>query len=199
MTAVARRTAPLVAIFNSRDEVIEAIRSTLENDGFATVTARLADIQNGTLDLAAFIKVHGPEVIVYDLPRPYESHWNFLRLMKETTSLKDRTWVLTTTDKQALDAAVGASERAPQRPLDAGGEERLLADRAGSRATAGARWHHPRRRPHRLHRPRTPRERAASGVPVPRGDARRHPGIDRRRGDLGVEGVSPARVGYAIY
>src|SRR5438874_8841954 len=47
------------------------------------------------------------------------------------------------------------------------GEGRLLADRAGSRATAGARWHHPRRRPHRLHRPRTPRERAACGVPVP--------------------------------
>ena len=105
-----RRSAPLVAIFNSRDEVIEAIRSALENDGFATVTARLAEIQNGTLDLVAFIDVHGPDVIVYDLPRPYEHHWNFLRLMKETTSLKDRTWVLTTTDKQALEAAVGASD-----------------------------------------------------------------------------------------
>ena len=51
-----RRSAPLVAIFNSRDEVIEAIRSALENDGFATVTARLAEIQNGTLDLVAFIE-----------------------------------------------------------------------------------------------------------------------------------------------
>src|SRR2546427_9929820 len=110
MTAVARRTSPLVAIFNSRDEVIEAIRSALENDGFATVTARLAEIQNGTLDLVAFIKVHAPDVIVYDLPRPYESHWNFLRLMKETTSLKDRLWILTTTDKEALEAAVGASD-----------------------------------------------------------------------------------------
>src|SRR3989442_5029457 len=110
MTAVARRTSPLVAIFNSRDEVIEAIRSALENDGFETVTARLAEIQNGTLDLVAFIKVHGPDVIVYDLPRPYEAHWNFLRLMKETTSLKDRMWILTTTDKEALEAAVGASD-----------------------------------------------------------------------------------------
>ena len=105
-----RRSAPLVAIFNSRDEVIEAIRSALENDGFATVTARLAEIQNGTLDLVAFIDVHGPDVIVYDLPRPYENHWNFLRLMKETTSLKDRAWVLTTTDKEALEAAVEASD-----------------------------------------------------------------------------------------
>src|SRR2546422_6615103 len=110
MTAVARRTSPLVAIFNSRDEVIEAIRSALENDGFETVTARLAEIQNGTLDLVAFIKVHDPDVIVYDLPRPYENHWNFLRLMRETTSLKDRLWILTTTDKEALEAAVGASD-----------------------------------------------------------------------------------------
>src|SRR5206468_3498869 len=112
MTAVTPRTSPLVAIFNSRDEVIEAIRSALENDGFETVTARLAEIQNGTLDLVAFIKVHGPDVIVYDLPRPYENHWNFLRLMKETTSLKDRTWILTTTDKEAVEAAVGTAEEA---------------------------------------------------------------------------------------
>lgn len=100
---------PLVAIFDSRDDVIEAIRAALEADGFATVIARLAEIQSGTLDLVAFIEAHDPDVIVYDLPRPYERHWNFLRLMKETTSLKDRSWVLTTTDKQALEAAVGAS------------------------------------------------------------------------------------------
>lgn len=99
---------PLVAIFNSRDEVIEAVRSALDNEGFATVTARLAEIQNGTLDLVAFIEAHDPDVIVYDLPRPYESHWNFLRLLKETNSLKDRAWVVTTTDKDALVAAVGA-------------------------------------------------------------------------------------------
>jgi CheY-like chemotaxis protein len=100
---------PLIAIFNSRDEVIAAVRSALENEGFATVTARLAEIQSGTLDLVAFVQVHDPDVIVYDLPRPYESHWNFLRLMKETNSLKDRAWVVTTTDKKALLAAVGAA------------------------------------------------------------------------------------------
>src|SRR3989442_2440564 len=63
--------------------------------------------------------------------------------------------------RRAGSAATRASERAPQRPLDAGGAGRLLADRAGSRTTAGARWHHPRRRPHRLHGPLTPRPRAA--------------------------------------
>jgi DNA-binding NarL/FixJ family response regulator len=98
-----------VAIFNSRPDFIEALRVTLEADGFTTACAHLADIQNGTLDLLAFVHLHKPELVIYDLPRPYESHWNFLRLLKETDSLRAATWVLTTTDKKALEAAVGAS------------------------------------------------------------------------------------------
>ena len=98
-----------VAIFNSRPDFIEALRVALEEGGFATNTAHLADIQDGTLDLLAFVDKHKPALIVYDLPRPYERHWNFLRLLRETDSLKKATWVLTTTDKKALEAAVGAS------------------------------------------------------------------------------------------
>ena len=98
-----------VAIFNSRPDFIEALRAGLEEGGFRTNTAHLADIQDGTLDLLAFVACHQPQLIVYDLPRPYERHWNFLKLLKETQSLKAATWVLTTTDKKALEAAVGAS------------------------------------------------------------------------------------------
>jgi DNA-binding NarL/FixJ family response regulator len=103
-----KSTAP-VAILNSDDEVIAALRVGLEDAGFVTVAARVADIQNGTLDLVAFIEAHDPQVIVYDLPRPYESHWNFLRLMRETDSLKNRIWILVTMDQKAVVAAVGGS------------------------------------------------------------------------------------------
>jgi hypothetical protein len=41
--------------------------------------------------------------------RYYESHWNFLRLLKDTQLLNEAIWVLATTDKRALEAAVGAS------------------------------------------------------------------------------------------
>ena len=98
-----------VAIFNSRPDFIEALRAALVKGGFPTNTAHLADIQDGTLDLVAFVALHKPELIVYDLPRPYERHWNFLKLLKETRPLLEATWVLTTTDKKALEAAVGAS------------------------------------------------------------------------------------------
>ena len=103
------KTPRRVAIFNSRPDFIEALRVALEADGFTTACAHLADIQNGSLDLLAFVDLHKPELVIYDLPRPYESHWNFLRLLKETDSLRAVTWVLTTTDKKALEAAVGAS------------------------------------------------------------------------------------------
>jgi len=98
-----------VAIFNSRAEFIDGLREALDHDGLPTATALLAEIQDGTLDLVAFLEAHDPRVIVYDLPRPFERHWNFLRLLRQTDVLRKRTWILTTTDKKALDAAVGAS------------------------------------------------------------------------------------------
>lgn len=100
---------PCVAVFNSRTDFIEALCAGLEAAGFQPVAAHLADIQSGVLDLVAFVDLHDPSAIVYDVPRPYERHWNFIRLLQETASLKSRTVVLTTTDKDALEAAVGAS------------------------------------------------------------------------------------------
>ena len=102
-------TGTPVAIINSHAEFIDALREALEREGLTSVTALLAEIQDGTLDLVAFLEAHDPRVIVYDLPRPYERHWNFLRLLKQTHGLRKRAWILTTTDKEALDAAVGAS------------------------------------------------------------------------------------------
>jgi len=99
-----------VAIFNSHVEFVDTLREALDREGLPTATALLAEIQDGTLDLVAFLEVHDPRVIVYDLPRPFERHWNFLRLLRQTDALQKRTWILTTNDKKALDAAVGASD-----------------------------------------------------------------------------------------
>jgi hypothetical protein len=96
---------PLVAIFNSMDDVLEMLRLAFEAVGFATATARLADIQSGVLDLIAFVHEHKPVALVYDIPRPYEANWNVLRMLRETDSLQDLAWVITTTNKEALERA----------------------------------------------------------------------------------------------
>jgi CheY-like chemotaxis protein len=98
-----------VVILNSRQDFIDSLQAGLEAKGFETAGAHVADIQSGALDLLTFIHEHKPTLIVYDLPRPYEQHWNFLRLLKDTHVLKRAIWVLATTDKRALEAAVGAS------------------------------------------------------------------------------------------
>ena len=97
---------PVVAIFNSLDDILDMVRLAFEAQGFVTATARLADIQSGVLDLIAFVEEHKPVALVYDLPRPYEANWNVLRMLRETDSLQDLVWVITTTNKQALERAV---------------------------------------------------------------------------------------------
>jgi len=63
-----------VAIFNSHTEFMDSLREALDREGLPTVTALLAEIQSGALDLVAFLETHDPQVIVYDLPRPFEKH-----------------------------------------------------------------------------------------------------------------------------
>ena len=99
----------MVAILDSVDEFLDALQFALEAEGYGTVRASLADIQSGALDLVALVEETRPDVVVYDLPRPYERNWNLLRLLKDTESLRRRTWLVTTPDKEALEAAVGAS------------------------------------------------------------------------------------------
>jgi DNA-binding NarL/FixJ family response regulator len=96
---------PLVAIFDSTDEVIEMLARLLEEHGFQTVVGRIDEIQSGVLDLVAFLEEHDPHVILFDLPRPYERHLNFLRLLSTTDSLKRCGWVLMTTHEEALKVA----------------------------------------------------------------------------------------------
>jgi DNA-binding response OmpR family regulator len=97
---------PVVAIFNSVEEFLEVLKRAFEEDGFVAVSAHPREIQSGVLDLVAFVREHKPDALVYDIPRPFEPNWNFLRLMRETDSLKDLAWVITTTNKEALEAAV---------------------------------------------------------------------------------------------
>jgi len=98
-----------VAVFNSRTEFIDSLCEALDREGLPTATALVAEIQDGTLDLPAFLKTHDPQAIVCDLPYPFQRNWNFLRLLQQTDFQTKMTWILTTTDKKALDAAVGAS------------------------------------------------------------------------------------------
>ena len=51
-----------------------------------------------------------PAVIVYDISPPYDANWRFLRLVRSAEPLQRREFVLTTTNKPALEQLVGDTE-----------------------------------------------------------------------------------------
>jgi hypothetical protein len=60
----------MVALLNSSEDVLARLQQALEEGGFRTVAAHIADVQLGVLDLIAWMSETGADVILVDLPRP---------------------------------------------------------------------------------------------------------------------------------
>ena len=97
----------VVAICNSSEDTVALIRIMLEQEGFATVELHVDNLKRGKQDLVEFVRQHDPAVFVYDISPPYEQNWNFLKLVQNTEVMRGRGFVLTTTNKRALDELVG--------------------------------------------------------------------------------------------
>ena len=108
MADPARKT--VVAIFNTNPEVLDLVREALQDAGHATVVAHVDDLKRGRIDLVQFVEQHRPDVIVYDVAPPYDTNWTFLRLMRSSKVMQGRAFVVTTTNKKALDELIGPSD-----------------------------------------------------------------------------------------
>jgi len=107
---VAGANKPVIAVLNASTDVLELLQEALEDEGFVTVRAAVPEIKRGSEDFVAFLKEHDPAAIVYDVSPPYEENWTFLRLLRDTEAAKGRPFVITTTNKRALEAAIGATD-----------------------------------------------------------------------------------------
>ena len=105
-----RLVTPIIGLFNSSSDTVDMLRAALEGHGLHTVSGHIADLKKGELDFIAFIEQHRPAVIVYDISPPYETNWAFLRLVRSSLPVQDIRFVLTTTNKPALDQLVGETE-----------------------------------------------------------------------------------------
>src|SRR5262245_52436975 len=108
--ALAGGSKPTIAVFNSSADTVDLLRTALEAEGFQTVVGHIPDVKKGELDLVGFINHHAPAVVVYDISPPYDANWRFLRLVRSAEPLQRREFVLTTTNKPALDRLVGDTE-----------------------------------------------------------------------------------------
>lgn len=103
----ARKTKPLIAIFNTTAEVIDALTYVLEEAGHNVVSAFISDFRRGKRDLIAFMEEHGPDIIIYDLPPPYAEQLAFLRIVRNMEVMKGIRFLFTTTNKRALEQEDG--------------------------------------------------------------------------------------------
>ena len=100
----------IVAIFNTNPEVLDLVREALEEVGFATVVAHIDDLKRGRIDMVQYVEEHQPDAIVYDVAPPYDTNWTFLGLMRSSKVMQGRAFVVTTTNKKALDELMGPSD-----------------------------------------------------------------------------------------
>jgi DNA-binding NarL/FixJ family response regulator len=103
----------MVALLNSSEDVIARLREALDEGGFRTVAAHVADVQLWVLDLIAWMSETGADVILVDLPRPDGPALNFLRLLQHVDVLQRCGWILTTTHKDALETMLTAADGHP--------------------------------------------------------------------------------------
>jgi DNA-binding NarL/FixJ family response regulator len=101
---------PTIAVFNSSSDTVELLRTVLEAEGFQTVVGHIPDVKKGELDLIEFVNHHTPAVIVYDISPPYDANWRFLRLVRSAEPMTALQFVLTTTNKPALERLVGETD-----------------------------------------------------------------------------------------
>jgi DNA-binding response OmpR family regulator len=102
---------PVVAIFNSNDDVVEMLRYVLESSGFVVVSGHVDAIRRGGTSLSEFVEAHDPVVIIYDIVPPYDRSWRFLEHLREATVMRGRRFVLTSTNAQRVTEIVGTHEQ----------------------------------------------------------------------------------------
>lgn len=102
---------PTIAVVNSSEDTVDMLRVCLQNHGFSSVvTAHVFDIKTGRMDFLEFLRVHDPAVFVWDVSIPYDENWRFVHMLMTSEKMKGRRFVITTTNKAALDSLVGPNE-----------------------------------------------------------------------------------------
>ncbi len=98
---------PVVAIINTSEDIVVLLRELLPDDGFRPVAGFVPDIGEGRQELDAFLREHDPAAIIWDIAVPYERNWAYFQQASASEAARGRRFVLTTTNKHALEELVG--------------------------------------------------------------------------------------------
>ncbi len=103
-------TRLVIAVINTSDDLVAAVRERLLDEGFEVVTGHVQDIKSGRTDFSAFIRAHRPAAVIYDVALPYEDNWTFLNMLRSLPDCADLDFLITTVNKRVLDERVGGTD-----------------------------------------------------------------------------------------
>ena len=92
----------VVAIVNTNPDIVRMLRIALERSGFIAVVLHIEQLKTGAADLDAFLRDHDPRVIIYDVPPPFEENWRFLTHLRSNPGVRNRQFVVTTMNRDAV-------------------------------------------------------------------------------------------------
>ena len=98
---------PLIACCNSSEDIVALLADILKDEGFRAVT-HLSPTRLGPEPTIEFLTQVRPHACIYSVSLPYPESWaNFQRVREAVPGCA---WVVTTTNKRALDALVGPTD-----------------------------------------------------------------------------------------
>jgi CheY-like chemotaxis protein len=102
---------PTVAIVNTSPDTIELLRQPLERAGFVVVSCYTYDIRDGKVDFQAFLDMHHPQVIAYDIAVPYTKNFRLYEHIRSIPAVEHTNFVLTSTNARVVQKLVGRDDK----------------------------------------------------------------------------------------
>jgi DNA-binding NarL/FixJ family response regulator len=98
---------PLIACVNSSEDVVLLLRDLMLEEGWRAVT-HVTPLRYGSAPVIQFLRQLQPDVAVYTVSLPFRESWAEFQQLR--AAVPGVSYVLTTTNKEALDEIVGPTE-----------------------------------------------------------------------------------------
>ena len=98
---------PLIACCNSSEDIVSLLAEVMQDEGFRAVT-HVSPTAEGPAPTIEFLTQVRPQACIYNVSVPYAASWTEFAQVRQ--ALPGCGWVVTTTNKRALDELVGPTE-----------------------------------------------------------------------------------------
>lgn len=96
-----------VSVINTSKDITDILENILSGEGFSVCSKFTFEFKDNDKSFDDYIAKNKPDVIVYDIALPYRQNYLLFESLSNRKSVKNIPFVLTTTNKDALEEMVG--------------------------------------------------------------------------------------------